>query len=236
MHALREIQEQFAASILWGAQGGRTQVYRNNVFLSLTAALAEVYPVTRRLVGAEFFAQAARRFIRNHPSRSGNLHDFGRELPLFFACLPETVALTYLPDVAALEWAFHEVFHEAEAPPLDFATLSDPENASLRLHPALRLIASRYPILDIWEANQHEDVRTVELGSGGAWLAVMRRGLTRYMEPLSPGEFVLLRAVQEGSPFGQACEAAICAEPALDLAAAMGRLVRLAVFSQGASS
>jgi hypothetical protein len=236
MHALRETQEQFAAALLWGSEKGRIQVYRNNVFASLTGALADVFPVVKRLVGEAFFRQMARRFVRCLPSRSGNLHDFGRELPIFLATLPETAGLRYLPDVASLEWAWHEVFHEAEALAFDFTQVTAPETARLRLHPAVRLLGSRYPILDIWEANQDEDVRTVDLDSGGAWLAVMRRGLTRYIEPLSPGEFALLREVQKRSPFGEACEAVIRAEPALELAAAMSRLVRLAVFSQGASS
>src|SRR5687768_16032631 len=128
MRALREIQTALADAILMGRAGERLQVYRNNVFISLRQALADVYPVVQRLVGEEFFNQLARRFVREHPSRSGNLHDFGREFAGFLATLPDLTELPYLPDVAALEWALHEVFHEAEARPFDFSTLSDPEN------------------------------------------------------------------------------------------------------------
>lgn len=236
MPALRELQKEFAAALLWGRDPGRAQVYRNNVFLGLASALADVYPVTRRLVGEAFFAQAARRFIRIHPSRSPNLHDFGRELPIYLACLPETSGLAYLSDVAALEWAFHEVFHEADAAPFDFTELQEAENAVLSLQPALRLVASRFPVLAIWEANQIEDVRTVDIDAGASWLAVQRRGLSRVIERLSAGEFALLRSIQERSTLAEACDAAVAAESALDLSAAMGRLVHMQVFAKGASS
>src|SRR5689334_21117181 len=94
MLSLRERQRGFAAALLGtAAVPGGLQVYRNNVFASLTEALAAVYPVVKRLVGEPFFNQLARRFIRRHPSRSGNLHDFGAELPAFIATLAETRAV-----------------------------------------------------------------------------------------------------------------------------------------------
>jgi hypothetical protein len=236
MRSLRETQTAFADAILMGKGGDRLQVYRNNVFISLRQALADVYPVVQRLVGEEFFNQLARRFVREHPSRSGNLHDFGRELGQLLETLPDLTGLPYLPDVAALEWALHEVFHEAEARPFDFSSLSDPENARLPLHPAARLIASRYPILAIWEANQAEDPGVVDLDAGGDWLIVFRDGLETQILRLTPGEFALLGALAQGMTLGEACEAAVAAEPQLDLAAAMGRFVASRFLSEGAQA
>jgi len=236
MRSLRETQTAFAAAILMGRGGERLQVYRNNVFISLRQALADVYPVVRRLVGEEFFNQLARRFVREYPSRSGNLHEFGHELARFLGELPDVSELPYLPDVAALEWALHEVFHEAEAPPFDFSKLSDPENARLPLHPAARLIASRYPVLAIWEANQADDPGVVDLDAGGDWLIVFRDGLDPAITRVSPGEFALLSALAQHMTLGEACEAAVAAEPQLDLAAAMGRFVASRFLSQGAQA
>jgi hypothetical protein len=236
MRALREIQTAFADAILMGRGGERLQIYRNNVFISLRQALADVYPVVRRLVGEEFFNQLARRFVREYPSRSGSLHDFGRELGQFLEKLRDLSELPYLPDVAALEWALHEVFHEAEARPFDFSMLSDPENAKLPLHPAARLIASRYPVLAIWETNQAEDPGVVGLDAGGDWLIVFRDGLERQILRVTPGEFALLGALAQHMTLGEACEAALAAEPQLDLAAAMGRFVASRFLSQGAQA
>jgi hypothetical protein len=234
MRSLRETQTAFADAILMGKGGDRLQVYRNNVFISLRQALADVYPVVHRLVGEEFFNQLARRFVREHPSRSANLHDFGRELARFLENLPDLSELPYLPDVAALEWALHEIFHEAEAQPFDFSKLSDPESAKVPLHPAARLIASRYPILSIWEANQGDDPGVVDLDAGADWLIVFRDGLERQILRVTPGEFALLGALAQGMTLGEACEAALTAERPLDLAAAMRRFVANRFLSEGA--
>ena len=246
MSALRELQRDFAAALLARDAGGfsarvradrlpaaaRFQVYRNNVFISLTQALADVYPVARRLVGEAFFDQLARRFIRTHPSRSGNLHEFGRELPAFCGALRETQALPYLADVAALEWAYHEVFHAADAAPLDVARLGQMPEAELDrlrfvLHPATRLVASRHPILAIWEANQGAPGAEPEVGldAGPDHLLVARRNLDRWIARLTAGELVLLAELAAARPLGAACEAAASAQPGIDLGATMGRFV-----------
>jgi hypothetical protein len=235
MRALRETQEEFAAALLGGGAhrfDRRLQVYRNNVFVSLLQALADVYPVLVRLVGRDYFDQAARRFVREHPSRSGNLHDFGGALPGFLGNLPEADSLPYLPDVAALEWAWHEAFHAEDAPALDAARLATvPESAvgglRCRLHPAARLVASPYPVLAIWEANIEgaPEGGEISLDAGPDRLLVTRRELERVIERLTPGEYGLLRALALGASLADACQAAAAAEPRIDLEAAMARFV-----------
>jgi hypothetical protein len=226
--------DEFAARVRSTRLSGteRLQVYQNNVFISLVQALADVYPVVGRLVGEEFFRQVARRFIRCYPSRSGNLHDFGRELPAFLHDLREARHLAYLGDVAALEWAYHEVFHAAEAPPLDLARLAQvPEVAQarlrFRLHPATRFVASRFPVLAIWEANLDAAVpqTEIDLDAGADYLLVARRELDRVVARLAPGEFALLAEIAGGATLAQACDAATAADAATDIGAAVGRFV-----------
>ena len=89
----------------------RLDIYRHNLFDSLSAALAAVYPTVAQLVGEGFFRFAAHAYIAAHPSRSGNLHDFGAQLPEFLAQFEPARGLPYLPDSARLDWAWHQVFH-----------------------------------------------------------------------------------------------------------------------------
>lgn len=246
MPALRELQQAFADAIFAREPerfaprlrstripaAARLQIYQNNVFISLAQALADVYPVVERLVGEEFFHQIARRFIRSCPSRSGNLHDFGRELAMFLRGLREARHLPYLGDVAALEWAYHEVFHAADAAPLDVERLAQvPEDAQgrlrFRLHPATRLIASGFPILAIWEANLGDEPprAQIDLDAGADYLLVARRDLDRVVQRLTPGEFALLAEIASGATLAQACDGATAADPATDIEAAVGRFV-----------
>lgn len=237
MPSLREAQLAFAGRVFGAGHSvsPREQIYRNNVFISLTGALADVYPVVQRLVGEKFFAQLARRYIGAHPSRSGNLHDFGRHFAAFMLQMEELRGLPYLPDVASLEWACHEAFHGPEAAAFDFTQVTDPQNAKPRLHPAARLLPSRYPVLAIWEANQAQQPGLVDLDAGGDWLVVLRRDLQIEILRSTPGEFALLAALRDGMALGEACEAALAAEPALDLSAAMGRFVTHGLLTQGAT-
>lgn len=238
MSALPELQRGFAAAVFGEGNapfadqvrdgrfpGARlVQIYRNNTFASLTAALQAVYPVVARLVGDEFFRYAADQYIHAHPSTSGNLHDFGGRFAAFLAGFAPAATLPYLPDVARLEWAYHRVFHAADHPPLPLEQLAAVPPAQhgqlvFGLHPATRLLESDYPLLRIWQANQPEAAdEQIDLGAGGERLLVFRRGLEIEFKQLSPGEYNLLRAFSFERRFAEASAAALEAEPQLDLA------------------
>ena len=245
--ALRDLQRGFAEAVLTRdlarfahaiAPGRFTpaqhlQVYRNNVAISLTEALAAVYPVVARLVGADFFAHTADQFIRRHPPASGDLHDFGTELAGFLADFGPAAGLAYLPDVARLEWAWHEAFHAADHAPFDLARLAGVaadryEMLRFILHPSARLIASPYPIQRIWQANQPDQSgeEAIDLAAGPARLLVVRRGLDVEVEALALAEFVFLSAVAEHAPLGAAFARAVAAEPAFDVTQALQDHVR----------
>ena len=248
MARLRELQAEFARTVLDGVQTEfdryilasglsgerRLQVYRNNVFLSLTEALKAVYPVTERLVGEDFFRYAASRYLPQHPSTSGNLHDFGGRFPDFLATFEPAAELAYLPDVARLEWAYHSVFHAADHLLLDLAALAAipaERHGELKftLHPATRLLASPFPVLCIWQVNQEDFAGdpTVDLAAGGVGLLIIRReNLEIELQALPPGEFALLQALAEQQDFATACERALAAQADLDLPALFSRHVR----------
>jgi hypothetical protein len=231
-------------AILRHVRGGRfpaerhLQVYRNNIFESLTGALKAVYPAVERLVGTGFFAYAADGYIRRHPPASGNLHDFGEDFAAFLAGFEPARALAYLPDVARLEWAWHRAFHAADGNPLALAALATvaPEHYGelrFRLHPSAQLLASGYPILRIWQVNQsdHTGDATVDLAEGGVRLLVVRRGLDVVVESLRAGDDALLRAFAAGQNLEQAGAAALAAEPDYDLPAALQRHVACATLT-----
>ncbi len=248
MAALRELQSAVLATLLErddaaatqvranGLSGARRlQVYRNNMLASLGEALAAVYPLIRRLVGEEFFGCAAREYIRMHPSRSGNVHDFGHAFPEFLSDFRGAAALPYLADVARLEWAYHEVFHAAERPPLDprrIAEVSEDAQPSLCfvLQPAARLLASPYPVLRIWQVNQagYAGAAEVNLDEGGIHLLVRQRQLEIEFWTLGAGEFALLSRLADDDTLGDAVAAALAVEPELDVGAVLARHVAAA--------
>lgn len=247
MNLLLKMQAEFAGAVLGhideGADYGispdglsalrRIQVYKNNVYASLTQALNAIYPVVNRLVGDEFFYYIAKQYIPLHPSTSGNLHDFGGCFPLFIKSLQALEPLPYLSDVASLEWAYHQAFHGAHAMPLDLERLQKlpaqhDDALCFKLHPTCRLLKSDYPVLKIWQCNQesYEGDGEISLDQGGGALAVIRPELEIEFHLLSAGDFMLLNAIKEGELFYKACERAVEVEPDMDIAASLHRHIQ----------
>ena len=244
--SLREVQRNFAAGVFsydsvalehiragrFGAQR-HLQIYRNNVYASLTDALEAVYPVVARLVGADCFRGCGYNYVRYAPPASGNLHDFGARFAEFLASFAPVRSLTYLPDVARLEWARHRAFHatDAAAFALDALAAVAPDRYGVlrfNLHPSVQLMASDHPLLRIWQINQpnaRED-ETVDLGEGGVKLLIVRRGLVVAIEEVGEGEFALLDAFANGEALADAAAAVAAIEPDFDLTACLRRRVQ----------
>ena len=216
----------------------RLQVYRNNLYASLGAALAAVYPVVARLVGEAFFRQLARAYVARHPSTSGNLHAFGDRFPAFLRAQASLGDLPYLADVATLEWASHEVYHESDGADFDltsFAQVPAEAQARIRLHLQLatRFVVSPYPVLAIWKANQSSDdegVTPVALDEGGVRLLVARAGFEVEFRALGRGEDRWLRRLAEGRTLPVALQAALEVDAGFDLGVTLGRHLALRSF------
>src|SRR5262249_34026411 len=102
----------------------RLNVYRNTAVCTLTTALRLSYPAVHHIVGAEFFESAARIFIDIDPPRSAYLNEYGSAFPDFLMRFLPAVSLSYLPDVARLEWAVNRALHAPDTKALDLSRLS----------------------------------------------------------------------------------------------------------------
>lgn len=101
----------------------RFAVYRNNVFVGLTKALAQRFPVTERLVGSEFFVAMARAYAQDHKPASPLIMNYGDDFPDFIIAFEPAGALAYLPDIARLEAAWTDAYHAADSVAFDLAAL-----------------------------------------------------------------------------------------------------------------
>jgi hypothetical protein len=208
----------------------RLQVYRNNMEASLTGSLRATYPAVCALVGEDFFRMLAKRYIPQHPSRSGDLHRFGDRFAEFVSGVEEARQLPYLSDVCALEWAYHLVFHAADEGALDATALADIPPADvpdirLKLHPASILLTSAFPVTRIWQLAIHEqsDARPVDISCGPEYLIVARRDLEIEFQSMHAAEFAFMQALAKGETLAECAEDAIRIEPDFDLLACLAR-------------
>lgn len=247
MLSLRDLQTQFETD-LFDVSGAvksayirrdgisakdRIAIYRNNVFSNYREALKAVYPVVERLVGEQFFRQTADYYISAYPSLSGDLNEYGANFSNFLAAFEPVAQLTYLPDVAQLEWLMELVFHAADHVPMDLAKLATvPENkhGELRfiLHPASQLFQSKFPVARIWQVNQPDwkGDCAVDLQIGGCQLLVYREGYSVAIKPVTKGEFAMLRGLAAGEDIATTFCKAGAVESDLDLGAFLQHMIQ----------
>lgn len=204
--------------------GKRFDVYRNNVVVSLTGALAEAFPVVAKLVGPRFFTALAGEFLRAHPPRDPRLACWGDAFPGFLEGFAPAQKLPYLPDTARLEQALRESYHAADAPPLPADALQalPPEalpETRLRLTPATRVVASPWPIHGIWAFNM---LGGPQPGAAGECVLITRPAFDPEMQILPAGGAVFVAALRE-APLGAALDAA---PEGFDSAAALAALIK----------
>jgi uncharacterized protein len=250
MLSLPELQADFAAALTDARQlpaalprfsgppartAQRLAIYRGNVYGNLAKALAGAYPVTRKVVGEEFFDAMAREYAREHPSRSGDLNRYGERLAEFVAAFPHTADLPYLPDVARMEWLAHLAYYAADPAPFDVAALSrvsaqEYSTLKFRLAPACVLLESRWPLARIWTVHQddygHE--LDVDLQSGPDRVLVHRPRWQAEVQSVAAGDFRFLDSLSQGETLGTALEVGT-REPGFDSSAALARWIVLGV-------
>ncbi|MEQ3624261.1 MAG: DNA-binding domain-containing protein [Celeribacter sp.] len=206
----------------------RFAVYRNNVFHSLTEALRQRFPVIEHMVGTEYFAALAHRFIADHPPRDPVLARYGADLPAYLEQQAELQALGYLPDMARFELARGAAYHAADAEPIDPARFADaashdPGTLRLSLHPSLRCLVSRWPVLSLWHAHQPGgDIASVPRSAEA--MLICRPGDRVQMHGVSPAVAQLVSALAEGRPLGVVAEQVAEQGRDADLTAALGAI------------
>lgn len=236
MSSLAHLQRDFIGAIFGeGPVDARAEIYRRGVLANLRGALAATYPVVMRLVGVEFFDEAARRYAIAVPSVSGDLNEYGAGFGDFIDRYPHALSLPYLGDMARLEWAVHESHRAAEAPACDFKALAavapDRQGAiRFHLHPAVRLVASQHPIVAIWEANQPGRDGTPARMAGPDYMLVRRVGLAASPVALDAREWNFLESILGGASLDEAADALDDGSGEV-LAAALARLAAEGVAS-----
>jgi len=239
------LQADFAAALLDGARPApaglrawngsdparRFDVHRNNVVVSLVEALADTFPVVRRLVGAAFFAAMAGRYVREHPPASPVLAQHGDGFADWLAGHAPVQALPYLPDMARLEHARVLACHAADALPLAHsqiaARLADPAGlpgSMAVLHPSCRVLWSRYAIHALWAAHQRDDDdwAPLDIDHPGATLVLRDPADDVQAIALETDDAAFVQALLDASTLGNALRRA----PGVDLPGALALLLR----------
>lgn len=208
------------------------EIYRNNLREGARKALAADYPVVERLVGPQCWRALALAYLAAHPSSAGDLRHFGDAFPEFLDRHYADGVHAYLGDVARLERALAAAQLASCETPVLFTQLAALPPATcavvrVRLIASTARVSSRYPILDIWRANQPDadpDV-PIDLAAGGHEVLVWRPADDVRLAVLTAHEARFVDALAAGAPLGAALESSV--EAGADAGALLARVFAL---------
>jgi uncharacterized protein len=255
MKSLSLYQEDFAGILLGKSSGDMLSemfsgnvdrstsciaLYRGNLHASWQRALSAAYPVLKAVVGDDFFNELALVYGRVYPSESGDLNEFGEDLPAFVRDLRAAADYQYFGDLARLEWAVHRA-HYAENPlilevdrwrEIDVDVLL---GARLRVSTACTLVSSRFCVGELWRAHQSAQVHFPVCMEEASYSLVVRPHWSAYVIDLTAGGRGLFEMLMAGSTLEQALDRACALESGFDLEAhwnfwiASGAIVGLSI-------
>ncbi len=235
MSELSRFQDAFAAAMTSGgsaalgdfvaneAELARFAVYRNNFVSAAVGALRKNFPAVEALVGAAFFAAAARGYVEAAPPRARTLTFYGEGFPDFLGAFPPAQSLPYLCDVARIDRAYLTALFAPEAPALAAEKLMGTPSEAMAalapgLHPSARVVGSDHPAYAIWRTCREDDEpKPVAAHAGPQAALVWRPEADVRHRVLSRGERAFFAAVDRGAILGEAAEAGFAAEPGFDL-------------------
>jgi uncharacterized protein (UPF0276 family) len=235
---LDAVQQAFGAALFDGAREAalapllkgdprRFGIYRGNLGAHWSRALASAYPVLRQLVGDDFFEGLARAYGQAHPAVDPDLNRFGAALPDFLDGFEPAAGHPYLADVARLEWGVHEAWYapDGEGVPPSLGGLAPEafEAARAALHPSLRLHASPWATVALWQAHQAGGPGFPDALRVDTYALVLRPRLDVEVRVSSAAEHAALACLAHGATFGAALDAAFDLDGDFDVATHLRR-------------
>jgi hypothetical protein len=231
MHA--SFESAFAHNLLAPAPpttSKRFAVYRNNVFVSLVEALKTRFPAVQNAVGAEFFEALARDYAGSHTPTSPLMMHYGDSFPDFINAFPPLADYPWMGDLARVECAFTQSYHAADAAPSSphaFTKISPEDLGQLRfrLHPALVLVPSAFPVVTLWHMNSGQADLTAIDALPAETALIHRPSYTVSVKAISPAGGLFLDALHSGLPLAEASAIATYHDAAFDLTAHLHLLI-----------
>lgn len=182
----------------------RMKVYRDNIIGGLTITLADTFPTVRAICGEEFTLGMFQTYIRQNLPKSGWLEEYGVDIPEFIEEFEPAKQLSYLPDMARLDWYRCVCEHDQDDRPLKPEHLQDIKNfdlISLRLRTSAYLLKSEFPIMDIYDFTHdqnNENQSPPDLKSGPSYVLIYRPYLKAETIRLEKSEYDFLSKMEKG--------------------------------------
>jgi hypothetical protein len=194
----------------------RLDIYADMYFYRIRDCLKEDFTAVCAVIGGDAFHNLITDYLMAHPPTQFSLRYAGQHLPAFVRGHALAARWSYLPDLAALEWAILDAFDALDAEPLGAAALASvpqerwPE-LRFQLTPSLRLLRLDWPVDEVWKQAQRDEPAG-QLQPASTTLRVWRQDLRVFHRPMDAAESAALNAVSAGAQFADVCERIVACE------------------------
>jgi hypothetical protein len=196
---------------------------------SAAYVLAARFAVIRCMVGDDSFRVMAQRFVLSEPPRLPIPLTYGESFPRFLRSQDRLASMEYVADIAELEVACHKAQHAANARPVDAKRslawqAEHADSVCVILHPSVHLVASRFPIVTIWQNNRNKNGNGVVERWRPEAALVTRPFREVEIRPLPPAGHTFIAALARGQTVAKAASIALDVTPEFDSAASLTML------------
>lgn len=214
----------------------RFSVYRNNVVVSLMEATKAAYPSIAKIMGDENFAKVSRNFIVAHPPKSPLMHLYAQDFPTFLQTFKPLAKSPFLKDVATAEMVWLQSFHardEACLLPEDLAAIDPNESLNLKfeVHAAAHLLASQFPVRDLFNARNNWPCPGIDLEEPQTIL-ISRPAYECMVTPLDVSQAIFFQNLFHGETLGTAIGAAMETDDNFEPTAAISIMLQTGIFKK----
>ncbi len=188
----------------------RVDIYANMYFYRILDVLKEDFPATLCVLGAERFHNLVTGYLIESPSAHFSISNVGNHLADFLRDHPLRDEFPFLADLGRLERALIEVFHAADAAPLDVEQMRAiaPEgwpSLKLTLHPANQILELQWNVATILNAVEQGEEPFHPVRDAMTMLVWRNRNLV-YYRAIDSAERDQLAALSNGTTFAEICE------------------------------
>jgi hypothetical protein len=188
----------------------RVDIYANMYFYRILDVLKEDFPATLAVLGAARFHNLVTGYLIEYPPAHFSISHAGNHLADFLRDHPLRDEFPFLADLARLERALIDVFHAADAAPLDAEQMraiapEDWPSLKLALHPANQILELEWNGAAILKAVEQGEEPSPPVRNATS-LLVWRNRHRVYYRAIDSVERDALDAIAKGTTFAEICE------------------------------
>ncbi len=179
-------------------------IYKNNTRGVRLKSLEIIYPICRKILSDKVFYLIGQQYVNEDAEGSSDLNHYGESFNLHLKSLLEAGRLPeeycYLTDLAALEYKLHAAYYAKADSVFPFnlfeRKIKNKQKVHFKISSALGLIASEYPVYEIWRSNKEQQyAEKIETIESKQYLLVYRNEYKSSIAVISNDEYSIVKAI-----------------------------------------